>query len=202
LKRLAIAAVFAACVAVAQHAPQGTEHGKAAVKHGEGQAEAAMPNEIWWKWANFAILAAGLGFVIGKNAGPFFRARTEEIQKGIQDAAAVRAEAEARASEIEKRIANLNAEVEALRQKSHEEITREGERVSAETATQIAKIQRQAEADIASAAKNATQELKAYSAELAISMAARQIEQRMTQQSQEQLADAFVEDIRGKAAVN
>ena len=202
MKRLLITAAFAACFIFAQHAPQGTEHAKAAVEHGKDHAQAPMPNEIWWKWANFAILAAGLGYLIGKNAGPFFRTHTEEIQQGIRDAAAVRAEAEARATEIEKRIANLNAEVEALRQKSHEEIAREGERVSAETARLIAKIQRQAEADIASAAKNASQELKAYSAELAIQMAAQQIEQRMTQQSQEQLANAFVDDIRQKAALN
>ena len=62
-----------------------------------------MPNEIWWKWANFAVLAAGLGYLVAKNAGPFFRSRSEEIQKGIKDAAQVRAEAEARASAIEKR---------------------------------------------------------------------------------------------------
>src|SRR5262245_21411633 len=110
-----------------------------------------MQNEIWWKWANFAMLAAGLGFLIAKNAGPFFSSRSEDIQRGIREAAAVRAEAEAKAAEIEKRISNLNAEVEALRKSSHEEIAREGERVSAETAQQIAKIQRQAEADIASA---------------------------------------------------
>ena len=75
------------------HAQQGAKHGEA---HAEG--EAPMPNEIWWKWANFALLAGGLGYLISKHAGPFFRSRTEEIQKGIQDAAKVRAEAEARAA--------------------------------------------------------------------------------------------------------
>ena len=199
MTRLLIVVALAACLVFAQ---EPAEHAKAAVKHGESHAEAKMPNEIWWKWANFAILAGALGFLIAKNAGPFFRARTEEIQKGIRDAAAVRADAEARAAGIEERIANLNAEVEALRQKSREEIAREGERVSGETAQQIAKIQRQAEADIASAAKNASQELKAYAAELAVNMAAQQIEQRMTQQSHEQLADAFIDDIHRKAALN
>jgi F-type H+-transporting ATPase subunit b len=183
-----IALLFAACLMAAQEAP-----------HGEGQTHS---NEIWWKWANFAILAAALGYLIGKNAGPFFRSRSEDIQRGIREAAAVRADAEAKAAEIERRISNLNAEVEALRKASHEEIAREGERVSAETAQQIAKIQRQAEADIASAAKQASQQLKAYSAELAVKLAAQQIEQRMTEQNQEQLADAFVDDIRRKASLN
>jgi F-type H+-transporting ATPase subunit b len=183
-------------------APQAAEHAKPAAEHGASHEEAPMPNEIWWKWANFAVLAACLGFLIAKNAGSFFGTRTEEIQKGIREAAAVRADAEARATAIEKRIANLNAEVEAMRQNSQAEIAREGERVRAETAAQIEKIQKQAEAEIASAAKSASQELKAYSAELAIRLAEQQIQQQMTSQNQEQLADAFVDDIRRKAALN
>jgi F-type H+-transporting ATPase subunit b len=202
LKRLLAGIAVAACLAWAQEAPHAPDHAKAAVEHGEGHEEAPMPNEIWWKWANFAVLAGGLAFLIAKNAGPFFQARTTEIQKGIRDAAAVRAEAEARAAQIEKQIANLDAEVSALKAKSGEEIAREGERVSAETARLIEKVQRQSEAEIAAAAKNASQDLKAYSAELALRMAEQQIQQRMTQQNQDQLAEAFVDDIRRKAELN
>ena len=116
-----------------------------------------MPNEIWWKWANFAVLAGGLGYLIGKNAGPFFRSRTEEIQKGIRDAAEVRAEAEARAAAIESKIGNLSGEIERiLKATSKAEIAAEGARIQAETQAQIAKIQAQAEMEIASATKQAT----------------------------------------------
>jgi F0F1-type ATP synthase membrane subunit b/b' len=139
---------------------------------------------------------------VAKNAGPFFRTRTEEIQKGIREAAAVRAEAEARAAEIEKRIGHLSEEVEALRQKSKEEVAREGERVRAETAQQIEKVQQRAQAEIAAAAKHASQELKAYAAGLAVSMAARQIQQQMSPKDQEHLANVFVDEIRGKAGLN
>ena len=34
-----------------------------------------------WKWANFLILAGGLGYLIGKSAPGMFRNRTSEIQK-------------------------------------------------------------------------------------------------------------------------
>jgi F-type H+-transporting ATPase subunit b len=219
LRRLIISLAASACFVIAQHASEpaaapgahgaspaavqhGAEQAKTAAEHGEGHQQAPMPNEIWWKWANFAILAGGLGFLVSKHAGPFFRTRSEEIQKGISEAAAVRREAEARAAGIESQIANLSSEVEALRQKSRDEIVREGERVRAETAQLIAKVQRQAESDIAAAAKNAALELKAYSAELAINMAGRQIQDGMTQHNQDQLADAFVDDIRRRAALN
>ncbi|HYI96762.1 MAG TPA: hypothetical protein VEX68_24690 [Bryobacteraceae bacterium] len=177
----------------ATHTPPA--HGEA---HSEG--EAPMPNEIWWKWANFAVLAAGLGYLVAKNAGPFFRSRSEEIQKGIRDAAQVRAEAEARAAAIESRLGNLSGEIEDLRVRSQEEITAEGARLQAETESQIRKIQAQAEMEIASATKNATLELKAYAARLALELAEKQIRQRLDSGTQEDLANTFVRDLKQEQA--
>lgn len=173
------------------HAQQEAKHGEA---HPEG--EAPMPNEIWWKWANFAVLAGGLGYLIGKNAGPFFRARTEGIQRGIQEAAQVRRDAEARAAAIESKIGNLSGEIAGLKAESKAEIASEGARIQAETQTQIAKIQSQAEMQIASAAKNATLELKAYSAQLALALAETQIRGKLDARTQEELTNAFVNDLR------
>ena len=174
-------------------------HAEAAAKHGEGHADEQMPNEIWWKWANFAILAGLLGWLISKNAGPFFQARSEAIQKGIADAAKTRHEAEARAADIERRVGNLTAEVEELRARSREEIAREGERVRAETEAQIRKVQAQAQAEIASAAKHAVHDLKAASAQLALQLAERQIRDQMTPAAQDSVTTAFLNDLRTKA---
>lgn len=185
-----------------EHAASGQEHAEAAAKHGEGHGEAPMPNEIWWKWANFAVLAGGIGFLVNKYAGPYFRSRSEEIQKGIREASEVRAEAEARAAAIEGKIGNLSGEVEDLRQSSREEIAAEGARMQAETEAQIRKVQSQAEAEIASTAKNASLELKAYSAQLALQLAGQQIRQRLDGGKQEELADAFVQDISRQAPAN
>ena len=181
--------------------PGGTAstHAEAAAKHGEGHEQKTMPNEIWWKWANFALLAGLLGWLISKNAGPFFRSRSEAIASGIAEAAKTRQEAEARAAEIENRVSNLSAEVEQLRQRSREEIAREGERVRAETEASIRKVQAQAEAEIASAAKHATHDLKAYSAQLAMQLAEQQIRNRMTPGTQEQITSVFVDELREKA---
>ena len=103
-----------------------------------------MPNELLWKLANFAVLAGGLGYLIAKNAGPYFRTRGEDIQQGIVDAAQVRAEAEVRAAAIEKKIGNLSGEIESIRAASKAEIAAEAARVQEETEAQIAKVRRQA----------------------------------------------------------
>jgi F-type H+-transporting ATPase subunit b len=180
--------------------------GEKAGEHAEAAEQNEMPNEIWWKWANFAILAVGLGYLVAKHAGPFFASRSAEIRQGIMKAAEVKAEAEARAKAIEARISNLAGEVEALRKSSQEEIAAEGARVSAETTQTIAKIQAQAEQDIASAVKNASLDLKAQAAELALELAEKQIRERLTPQTQDGLVDSFIRNLNqeaeAKAALN
>ena len=183
-------------------AEQGSEHARSAVQHGEGEAEHAMPNEIWWKFANFVILVGGLGYLLAKNAGPFFRARTASIQQGITEAAQVKAEAEARAKEIETRVTHLSADVHTMKQQSREEMAAENARLQAETERQLAKIHSQAQAEIASAAKLASAELQAFSAQLALELAETQIQARMNPELQHALADAFVQDLRSKPGAN
>jgi F0F1-type ATP synthase membrane subunit b/b' len=39
-----------------------------------------------WKWANFLVLAGGIGYLIGKKGGPFFAARSVKIRKDIVEA--------------------------------------------------------------------------------------------------------------------
>jgi F-type H+-transporting ATPase subunit b len=200
MKKL-IAAIFLATVlAVGQegHAASAEAHAQAATKHGEGHAEAPMPNEIWWKWANFAILFGLLGWLISKNAGPFFRARSQQITAGIAESTRAREEAEARAAEIERKVSNLSVAVEQLRRQSHDEIAREGERVRTETEAQIRKVQHQAQAEIQAAARHASHELKAYSAQLAMQLAEQQIRDRMTPDKQQWIASSFVQELRQK----
>jgi F-type H+-transporting ATPase subunit b len=209
LRLLLLSAIFLTATLTFAQEPEKAQAKETAIeKTGEhtGESEEEIPHEIWWKWANFAILAGVLGYLTAKNAGPFFASRSAEIQKGIKEAALVKAEAEARAAEIEARIANLAAEIEVIRKNSREEISAEGARISAETAQTISKIQAQAEQDIASAAKTASLDLKAQAAELAIGIAEQQIRARLTQQTQDGLVDAFVHDLKreskAKAALN
>jgi F-type H+-transporting ATPase subunit b len=148
-----------------------------------------------WKWANFAILAAGIGYLLVKQAGPYFAARSVEIQKGIEDAQKLRAEAEERAAAMDARLAILGVEVEAMRKASLEEASQEAHRFRQETAHEMAKIQANAEREISSALKAAQIELKRYSAQLAIDLAREKVRERMTPADQETLVRNFVTDL-------
>ncbi|MBI3473660.1 MAG: ATP synthase F0 subunit B [Candidatus Solibacter usitatus] len=171
------------------------EHAATAEQHGTA-AESPEPDLTLWKWANFALLAGALGFLIVKNAGPFFASRSAEIRRGLEEARQARADAEARSAQIEKMMANLGAEIEALRGAAHNEAAAEGERIRQETARELAKIQAQADQDLASALKAAQADLKRHAARLAIELARQKIQQRLTPGDQDALVRAFASGIK------
>lgn len=178
-------------------------------QHGEGEAAPAGhaehsehaehgPSRIWI-WANFFILAGGLGYLAAKQAGPFFKQRGEEIRKGIEDAAKTKADADARASAIEKRLSNLEADIAELRNRGAAEIAAEGERLSRETQQNVTKIQSQAQQEIAASAKSARQELKVYAADLALDLAEKKLRAELTAEADTALMRDFVGNLRRRA---
>jgi F-type H+-transporting ATPase subunit b len=187
----------------------GAEHGAAAGAHGApaGHGEAAGRGEaehksggpaevsVWWKWANFAILAGGLGYMIAKNAPAYFATRNEEIRKGLEEGAELQREANARTAAMEARLKNLEAEISELRTKAKAEIANEGDRVQAETAAAVAKIQAHAENEIASAAKNERAVLKTYAADLALKMAEEKLRGQLSSQADAGLIQGFLKGL-------
>ncbi len=155
----------------------------------------AHDHTLLWKWVNFAILAGILGYMISRRAGAFFGGRTQEIQQGIREASRLRREAEARAEEIERRLAGLPAEIEQLRRAAQEEIAAEGERVRRETEAALAKIRAQGEQEIAFIAGAARQQLKAYCAELAVKLAEEKLRAWLTPELDAELVGAFLHDL-------
>lgn len=166
----------------------------------EPAAEGEQGKLELWKWANFAVLAAGLGYLVMKNAGPFFSARSQQIRKEMVEAQEARQQAEARAAEVDRRLASLENEIAELRDESHREAQSETERLSRHTAAELAKIQAHAEQEIASAGKAARMDLKRYSAQLAIELAGQRIQARMTPETQEALVRGFARDLEPDAS--
>ena len=117
----------------------------------EGRAEGVSPI---WAWANFAMLAAGLGYLVVKKGGPWFAARSVAIRKGIAEAEEIRADAEARAADVDRKLAGLGAEIEALRGHARQEQAAEAERIRQQTATDLTRIQEQAAREIDAAGKD------------------------------------------------
>ncbi len=155
-----------------------------------------------WEWINFGLLALGLGYLLGKTLPPFFKSRTDDIQKDIVDAQNTKKEAQGRAAEIERRVSALGADVEAFRTQSKAEMEQEAARIRQETARLIEKVAQQAELEIATATKNASRELQAHAAKLALDLAEQRIRARLDAATGSGLIDDFVSDLKSERSPN
>lgn len=180
--------------------------GSACLMHAQEAAQPAKEEKaepgLGWKWANFVLLLAGLGYLIGKNAPAMFRARTAEIQKDIAEAQAAKKDAESRAAAVDARVQALGAEMERMRAQSKIEMQAEGERIREETARQIARHDAQVAQEIESAGKVARRELKEYAAKLALELAEQRIRARADATTESALVDAFVADLGREESKN
>jgi F-type H+-transporting ATPase subunit b len=168
--------------------------------HEETKSHLSPTWEMILLWANFAILVYGLVYLFNKYGAPFLAARSEKISHDILEAARIRKEADARSAEVDRRLANIEADMAALRAESHEELKSQRRQATERSAAEMAKIQAHADQEIAAAGKLARLELKRYSAELALALAARKIQARMTPDTQAKLVQGFLKELDHPAA--
>jgi F-type H+-transporting ATPase subunit b len=161
---------------------------------GKKSGEESSADDIW-RVVNFVIMAGGVGYLIVKNAGPYFATRSQKIREEIVQGEEARQEADRRAADVDQRLANLETDIANLRAESEREAEREFKRIRERTAAEMAKIRAQGEQEIVSAGKTARAELKRYAAELAIGLAERKIRTRMNAETQDGLVSAFVHDL-------
>jgi F-type H+-transporting ATPase subunit b len=169
-----------------------------------GQKEAKTEGEegglTGWKWANFALLAGAIGYMAVKQGGPFFTARSRHIRKDMMEASDVRKEAEERAAAVDHKLANLAADIAALKSESEQERQAETEQLRMHRETERGKIQAHAQREIESAGKAARLELKRYAAFLAVELAQQKIQARMTGEVQNRLVAGFASEIASYAS--
>jgi F0F1-type ATP synthase membrane subunit b/b' len=194
MKRLAILLVLAAGMVWAQ---ESQEPAHEAAGHAAAGHEAGDPY-LLYKWVNFAILVAGLGYLAVKVGGPALRSQQQAILDQLAEASRRAEAAAAEAAEIDRKVSGLEEEVGNIRAKAQAEMAAEVERVEAETAQLLAKVQHAAELEIASAAKHATQQIKATATQLALDLAARKLRDRMSAGVQGTLVSRFVKHLENQ----
>jgi F-type H+-transporting ATPase subunit b len=165
----------------------------------KGSEATASEPSMGWDIANFVILVVVLGYLIKKSVPPIFRKQSEEIQAALAEAAKVKHEAAAFAASIEMRLANLQREIEGLREAAHAEMSAEGERIRQETSRHLGRIREQSSQEIELMTRGAKDELRKYAADLAVALAQERIRSRMNPGLQEKLAGGFLADLDRRA---
>lgn len=185
MSRLLLLALMAASLALAS--PEAAGHGDS---HGGDPY-------IGYKWFNFAILAAGLGFFVVKFGLPALRGQQSSILKQLAQAQKKAAEAGRHTKEVEDKVAGLEREIEALRKAAAQEMAMEAREMEAETKRLLEKVEQQAQLEIASAVEHAKEELRAMAVDLAVAMAEKRLAEEVGRGAQERLVDSFVRSLNG-----
>lgn len=185
MSRLLLLMVMAAAASLAS--PQTAGHGEA---HGGDPY-------IGYKWFNFAILAAGLGYLVVKFGLPVLRGQQASILKQLEQAQKKAAEAERRTKAVEEKVAGLEREIEALKKQAAEEMALEARQIEAETRRLLEKVDEQAQFEIASAVDRAKKELRAMAVDLAIELAEKRLREEVGRGAQERLVERFVRSLSG-----
>jgi F-type H+-transporting ATPase subunit b len=185
---LFFAAVLFTLLLTATCVPAAEQGANAATQHA---------NEIF-KWINFAIVAAAVGWLFLKKTPPFFRGNAAKISSAITAATAAKAEADRRLREAEEKLARLQQEVTQLRATAEQDAKAEAERIRNVTQGDAQKIQLAAKAEIEAAERAARLELKVVAANLAVDGAESLLAKQLTPQAQEALLAGFVKGLEGR----
>lgn len=131
------------------------------------------PEHAYWLAVllNFAVIAAVIVWISRSKLPGVFTARTQSIQKAMDEARRTSEDANRRLAEIEARLSRLDGEIASMRALAEQESATEEARIKEAAEEDTRKIVASAEQEIDAAAKTARRELKAYAAELAVSVA-------------------------------
>jgi len=162
----------------------------------EEHAEAEAQPPIEYKWINFAILTAGLGYLIVSKGFPALNERGREIEEALKAAERIKAQAAAEEAAIDRKMAGLKAEIDAFRTSAQQEMTAERERMSGETRSLVAKLQANAESEVVTMTKQAQNALRAQASELALSLARQKVAARINAATDAGLIAGFVSDLK------
>ena len=154
-----------------------------------------------FRWINFAIVLIAIVWAFSK-AGPYFRARSEAIQAAVAEGTRAREEAEAKKRDAEARLANLPAEIEALKAQARRDAEADRERIKAMTREEAAKVEHAADVEIAAAERTAVLALKSYAAGLAVERAEVLLREQITTASDSIIVSSFVIDLTSNGSAN
>ncbi len=149
-----------------------------------------------WKWANFILLVGVLAYFGVKLGRPYFLGQAESINKGLTEARRRRDEADRRSAEVQRRLANLGADIEAFRNTALAEQAAHAEEVRRQAEREMERIRANAEQQIETVGKRARVDLQRHASRLALDLAEQRVRDEMNPEMQRSLTGQFVDSLK------
>ncbi len=150
---------------------------------------------------NFVIIVLLVGVPIAKILPKIFHKRSQTLGGNLQTARAATADANARLSAVEAKLAGLDEEIKKFRAQVEAESLEDEARIKASLAEESARIVQAAEQELNVAAQQARRGLRHFAADLAIEQAAKQMV--LTPETDKALISEFIGGVAaGKGGQN
>jgi len=150
-----------------------------------------------WQWANFLVLAGILGYLAVKLGSPYLRNQSQMIGQGLDEARQQRIQAEIRADEVNRKLNNLDADIELLCKKVFAEQAEHSARMRERAEMELERVHSNAAQQIEIASRQARLDLQRHASRLAIELAEQRARSRMNPEMQRALTSQFVESFAG-----
>lgn len=187
-----VACAFAATVAYASDAAHGG---------GEGhKSQGEVVRETLWQAFNLAVIVALLVYFGRKPIREFFAARRQTIQTQLSQAAELLNQAEHRNSDLQRRLVDLSAELDSIREASSRRAEEEAMRILAEARATADRIRRDAQAAVDQELRRAQSKLREEAADLALELAASKLKDGVTESDRDRLVDEFITRVQPNPA--
>jgi len=173
-------------------AESGHEPG-ADVGHGELSFPSLLSSrEFQGTLINFAVLVGLIAWVIRKKGNPALAARRAEVEKELEEARRLRAEAENRHLETTKRLEKLDQEIVQIRGEMIKAGEAERDRIVEQAEEKAARVRKDTSFFIEQQMKQLRKELLQEAANAAIAAAQDLLQERTTGADQDQLAETYL----------
>jgi F-type H+-transporting ATPase subunit b len=156
---------------------------------------AASTAGLIFRWLNFILVFGGIGYLIAKHGGAFFRANAKAIAASITEAQAAKAEADRELREVETKIARLDQKIAELREAARRDSVAEAERLRASGRAEIEKISQAARGELSASERAAQQELRVIAASMAVERAGALVSSRMNREIRARIFHLFLGEL-------
>lgn len=190
---------------LAAHPAEAQEHGTAQPQPGAASETAGQDAheeeqggllQIVAKLFNFGILAGVLVYFLRGPVGEYLGSRSSQIRHDLVTAAEVRRTATAQLEEIERRLASLPGELDALKVRGAEDTKAEEARIAQAAAAERERLLQQTRREIDTRLRIARRELMEHAAQLAVAVAEQRISRTITPDDQLRLVDRYAAQLK------
>jgi F-type H+-transporting ATPase subunit b len=150
---------------------------------------------LWIKWINFGIYAAALGALLYKPVTNGLKGRAQNILDALNRASREKAEAEAKAKEIETRLSKLDSEIAEIKVQAERDAQAEYDRIVRAANDDAERLRKLTKMEIEGAAKAARLELKEFAAAKAVELAESMIRREINDADRASLVTRYTEQL-------